>query len=161
MKIRKLITQSDQYGNPLPVSTKSNIESPNLKLNPSSKPTTEETYTSEGPDTPSHEYRQYPRRWPIIIFFATALLGGGIQMMGYGSIVPTMKEVYGVNNSIAQFLVLVYIIQSIPLTFPASKLVDSNIVYPTYLAVACFIGGAWIRLLIGTGGGGFYWLIIG
>ena len=82
-------------------------------------------------------------------------------MMGYGSIVPTMKAVYGVENQVAQFLVLVYIIQSIPLTFPASKFVDTNIVYPTILAVACFVAGAWVRLLIGKDEGGFYWLIIG
>lgn len=95
------------------------------------------------------EYRLYPIRWAICIFFTTSIVASGLGMVGFSAITPIISDIYGVSGLVTSMLVLPFIILFIPCIFPANYLIERvGINVPVYIASVTLLVGAWIRMLV-------------
>lgn len=98
-------------------------------------------------------------RWLIVIFFASALAGGGLGNSGFAPIAVPIKNIYGLNNVIVTMMNLSYTILFIPTVFPANYLFDNyGMRVPIMIASVLMIGGSWLRQLVNVN---FYLLFTG
>ena len=105
------------------------------------------------------EYRSYPYRWVICIFFSIQQIGLGMMMVGFSPITALMAKVYSVDSIWTTMLILCYSIIFVPINIPANILIKSKgIAWPIRIATLFFISGAWIRIFVGIN---FFFILAG
>ena len=100
-----------------------------------------------------------PFRWILCICFMIQQAGYGIGMVGYSTISPLVRDVYGITNIEVSLLVLWYTILFIPINFPANFLVEKHgIAIPIRIGCIALVIGALARLFLHNG---FYFILTG
>ncbi|CAI2366233.1 unnamed protein product [Moneuplotes crassus] len=95
------------------------------------------------------QFKLYPIRWVICVFFTTSIVASGLGMVGMTAITPIISDIYDVSGLVTNMLVLPFIILFIPLIFPANYLIENyGISIPVYWATVTLLVGAWVRLFV-------------
>ena len=83
-------------------------------------------------------------------------------MVGFAPVTDLMTKVYNdVSDIQVTLLTLVFIVMFIPINFPANKMIDKNLRPPVIIASVLLLAGCWVRMLVGTDGNGFHWILVG
>ena len=79
-------------------------------------------------------------------------------MVGFAPLNKLLADVYQVDENWTTMLTLSYFGIFVLLNFPANKIIEAyGIAVPIRIASACFISGAWLRLLSRHS----FWFILG
>ena len=121
----------------------------------------EEEDTQQQQQEKTLHYRVYPYRWIILGLYCLLVGTNTLMWLSLSTITNDVESYYGVGSSDVNMLALVFYIVYVPLALPLTWMLDRfGLRVGMYVAAATNGAGGLIRI-IGTGHGGYIWLLIG